>query len=166
MQRIKKPDWHLKFLVEKLAHVRHARAATTKKNASRLISLVLRAVMRDGPHQFCVQAGHGAARDFRNARYVWVARFGVSAAQTDEPVAFLTRAGRLVAAVEGRAPSAWFFDPADVDYLHGHGQSEAGLAAVLGALLAEGGEAALGLADKPALAARLVALARGAPCTC
>ena len=90
LQRIEKLDRHLKFLVKELAHIRHARAATTKVNPGRAISLLLCAVMSDGPHQFCVQTGHGAARDLRNPRNVGVGRFGVSAAQPDEAVSFFT----------------------------------------------------------------------------
>jgi hypothetical protein len=52
LQRIKKINRHLKFLVKELAHVRHAGAATAKKNTGRTISLLLCPVMRDGTHQF------------------------------------------------------------------------------------------------------------------
>src|SRR5215475_14107451 len=89
LQRIEKLDRHLKFLVKELAHVRHSSTATTQENASWAISLLLGAVVRDGTHQFCMEPGHGASRDFRNSRNVWVGGFGISAAQPYKAVPLL-----------------------------------------------------------------------------
>src|SRR5262245_13681905 len=89
LQRMEKLDQHLKFLVEELAHVRHSSSAATQENASGAISLLLGAVVRDGTHQFCMEPGHGAARDFRNSRNVWVGGFGISAAQPYKAVPLL-----------------------------------------------------------------------------
>ena len=89
LQRIEKLDRHLKFLVKELAHVGHSSTAATQENASRAISLLLGAVVRDGTHQFCVQTGHGAARELRNPRNVGIGRFGISATQPYKAIPLL-----------------------------------------------------------------------------
>ena len=89
LQGIKELDRHLKFLLKELAHVRHSGGAATKENASRAISLLLGPVVRNGTHQFCMEAGHGAARDFRDPRNIGIGRFGVSAAEPHKAISFL-----------------------------------------------------------------------------
>src|SRR6476661_10890263 len=91
LQRIEKLDRHLKFFVKELAQVGHSSTAATQENASRAISLLLSAVMGNGTHQFCVEPGYGAARDFRNPRNVGIGGFGISAAQPYKDIAFLAR---------------------------------------------------------------------------
>src|SRR6476660_6137912 len=89
LQRIEKLDRHLKFFVKELAQVGHSSSAATEENASRAISLLLSAVVRDRTHQFCMEPGHGTARDFRKPRNVGIGRFGISAAQPDKAIPFL-----------------------------------------------------------------------------
>src|SRR5438552_16226284 len=40
--------------------------------------------MTDGPHDFSMQARHGAPNDFRHSRHIRIGRIGVSTAETDE----------------------------------------------------------------------------------
>ncbi len=96
-QRIEELDRQLEFLVEKLAHVRRARAAAAKKNALGA-ALLLRAIMTDRAHQFRVQSRHRAADDLRDARHIRIGGFRIGATQTNESVALLAkfrRANRL-----------------------------------------------------------------------
>lgn len=62
----------------------------------------------------------------------------------------------------GDVPGEWLFDPRSVRDVHGAGLPEERLRAVLAAYIAEGGVAALGVADKPGLERALVAFAAGA----
>src|ERR1051325_3222462 len=90
MQWIEEFDGHLKFFLKEFAHVRHPGTAATQENASRAISLLLSAVVRNRAHQFCMKTGHGAARDFRNPAYIGIGRFGVSAPEPYKPVLLFT----------------------------------------------------------------------------
>src|SRR5882724_2124487 len=89
LQRIEKLDRHLKFFVKELAYVGHSSSAATQENASRAISLLLGAVVREGTHQFRMEPSHGAARDFRNPRNVGIGRLGISATQPYKAISFL-----------------------------------------------------------------------------
>src|SRR5438128_4482544 len=91
---IKKLDRHVQFFVKKLAHVRHVCASSAKKNAFRAASLLLRAVMTDGTHQFGVQPRHGAARYLRDPDNIGVCRLGISASQTDKTVPLFAKLRR------------------------------------------------------------------------
>src|SRR5437899_11731092 len=68
-EQIKEFDRDPQFLVKKFAHVRHAAASTSEKNALRHAPLLLRAIATDGAHQLRVQSRHRAARYFRVPRY-------------------------------------------------------------------------------------------------
>src|SRR5437588_10071178 len=81
LERIKKLDRQLKLLLKELPHVGHACASATKTDARRAISLLLRAVMSNGTHQFRVPPGHAAARDLRETTNVGVCRLGRSDSQ-------------------------------------------------------------------------------------
>src|SRR4029077_10442866 len=82
-------DRHLKFFVKELAQVGHSSSATTQENTCRAISLLLGAVVLDRTHQFCMEPGHGAARDLRNQSNVGISRFGISAAKPHKTIPFL-----------------------------------------------------------------------------
>src|SRR5947208_2221895 len=88
-ERIKELDRKLKFLVKKFAHVRHACASATKKDALWAISLLLRAIVSNRTHQLRMQPRHGVSYDLRDASYMGVRRFG-SACQSDRAVSVLS----------------------------------------------------------------------------
>src|ERR1041385_4986051 len=90
MQWIEEFDRHLKFFLKEFAHVRHPGTAATEENASRAISLLLSAVVRNGAHQFCMKTGHGAARDFRNQAYIGIGRVRVMPPVRYKPVLLFT----------------------------------------------------------------------------
>src|SRR4029077_1296405 len=58
------------------------RGSAAKKDAVRPTSLLLRPIMTDRAHQLRVQAGHGAARQLRDAGDIAVWGLGVSASQS------------------------------------------------------------------------------------
>src|SRR5438067_5943450 len=88
-ERIKELDRQLKFLVKKFAHVRHACASATKKDALWAISLLLRAIVSNRTHQLRMQPRHGVSYDLRDASYIGLRRFG-SACQSDSTVPVLS----------------------------------------------------------------------------
>src|SRR6476469_9253562 len=90
LQWIEKFDRHLKFFVKELAQVGHSNTAATEENAGWAISPLLSSVVGDRTHQFCMEPGHGAARDFRDQRNVGISRFGISAAEPHKAIPFLT----------------------------------------------------------------------------
>src|SRR5438132_12908696 len=90
---VKEFDRHLQFLLKKFAHVRHARAAAAEVNSRRRFALLLRSIMTDGPHNFSMQARHGAPNYFRHSRYVRIRRIGVSTPETDEAALSFARFG-------------------------------------------------------------------------
>ena len=67
-------------------------------------------------------------------------------------------AQRLLDAIGGERPE-WMFDPQRITYVHGCGLTEAAARRLVGAMIERGGVAALCVADKPALEARLVEFA-------
>jgi glycosyltransferase involved in cell wall biosynthesis len=68
-------------------------------------------------------------------------------------------ARRFLRLFGGEVPEAWWFDPADIAYVHGVGMSEEAAAAAVAGVLEASGVAGLGVHDKPALESGLVALA-------
>jgi hypothetical protein len=65
-------------------------------------------------------------------------------------------AERMLHVVRGTAPADWWFDPADIGYLHGCCISEERIAALVQDILATAGPGALQLDDKPQLRERLM----------
>ena len=72
-------------------------------------------------------------------------------------------AARVLRLIEGDVPAAWWFNPAEVNYLAGCGLSEDQARERVWRLLDHGGVQALSLADKPALQAAFVAWAGAGP---
>ena len=71
-------------------------------------------------------------------------------------------AQRLSRVLHGEVPDEWWCDPAQVDYLHGGGLSEAVAREHVRSLVARCGASALQLDDKPGLRQAFVDFARGA----
>src|SRR5947207_3263188 len=92
-QGIEEFDRHLQFLLEKLPHVRRARASSAKKNPFRAAALLLRSIMADRAHQFPVQARHRASHNLRGPRDFWIRWLGVSTSETDEGFLLFTKLG-------------------------------------------------------------------------
>ena len=93
-QRIEELDRQLEFLVEELPHVRHARGAAAEENALRLAALLLGAIKADRARDFRVQPGHRVAHHLGDPRHFRIGRFGIGAAQTNEPILLLAHFGR------------------------------------------------------------------------
>lgn len=70
-------------------------------------------------------------------------------------------ARRMVRLMDGPPPDEWLFDPRSLRYVEGCGLSRERAQDVVGAVLREGGRAALCLSDKPQLEAAFVAFAAG-----
>lgn len=68
-------------------------------------------------------------------------------------------AERMLVVIDGAAPPSWRFDPASIAYACGVGMSEAATASAVAAVLEAAGPDGLGVADKPLLERRLIALA-------
>lgn len=71
-------------------------------------------------------------------------------------------AQRLYRVLRGDVPDAWWYDPAQVDYTHGCGLSEAIAREHVRSLVARCGASALQLDDKPALRQAFINFSRGA----
>src|SRR4029079_9057377 len=80
-------------LLEKFAHIRHARTTSAEVNSRRRFALLLRSIMADRAHNLGMQSRHRAPDDFRHSRNVGVRRIGIAASETDEPSLFLAPFG-------------------------------------------------------------------------
>lgn len=72
-------------------------------------------------------------------------------------------ARRMLALMQGPAPSEWMFDPRSLTYVEGCGLTRQQAQDVVRAVLDEGGRGALCLSDKPQLEAAFIAFAAGGP---
>jgi glycosyltransferase involved in cell wall biosynthesis len=72
---------------------------------------------------------------------------------------------RFLALLRGDIPPSWWFDPAEVEYVHGAGASEETIRASVRGVLEAAGPEGLALEDKPHLVERLLALVSGDPVT-
>jgi hypothetical protein len=69
-------------------------------------------------------------------------------------------AERYLRLIAGDVPADWRFDPREIEYLHGGALPEARARALIAAVVAQGGPAALQVGDKPVLERRLREFAR------
>jgi glycosyltransferase involved in cell wall biosynthesis len=110
--------------------------------------------LADAIHRLASDADYRADLGARARRFV-VERWSPEAVAT-----------RVLALVSGSPPREWMFDPREVVHPYGTGLAVPSLRDSIASVVAVGGRAGLGVADKPRLESRLLELAgaSGAPC--
>ena len=83
-ERIEVFDREVELFGKKLGGVGHDRRAARQEQSLRRRAALLSAIKLDRLVDLNVQPRHDLARDFRNRRLLWIVRFLVRAAQTDE----------------------------------------------------------------------------------
>src|SRR5207248_10693285 len=86
-------DRSLSFLLERIAHVRHARATAAQINSRRRLALLLRSIMAGRSHDLRMQTRRRAPDNFRHSRDIRVGRIGKGTSETDETIFFLPAFG-------------------------------------------------------------------------